>query len=89
MTEQEYGEMYGWANLAVEMIWPTVHPDALVTKVECDPTQPNMVFTLHVFGPDGAIVDGPIEKIISHGAFVDEMCKNAAKMRAMTQQVAA
>jgi len=89
MTEKEYGEMYGWANLAVELIWPTLHTDALVTKVECDPTQPNMVFTLHVFGPDGEIVDGPIEKIISHGAFVDEMRKNADRAIALTQGKAA
>lgn len=89
MTEQEYGEQYGWANLAVQVIWPTVHPDALVTKVECDLEKPNMIFTLHVFGADGTIVDGPIEKIIAHEAFAQTMRDNAGRAMALMQGLAA
>jgi hypothetical protein len=85
MTEQEYGEKFGWANLIVETLWPEVDPDALVTMVENEPDQPNLVFTLRVFDAQGHTVGDPIVKMIARAALSEEMAKRRARTLALMQ----
>jgi hypothetical protein len=80
MTEQEYGEAFGWANLVVETLWPEVHEDALVVDVEDNPGEPNLVFTLRVFDAKGPVGD-PIVKMIAKAAVLDELRSRRARMQ--------
>jgi hypothetical protein len=70
MNTQEYMEAFGWANLAVETIWPDTHENALVYAVENEPNCPNMIFHLSIFGNDGHPVGDPIVKMIVRSEFV-------------------